>query len=473
MFSSRARAALVAAFTALLLLASSSGVAFAVGGQTGTLEGRVIDDAGLPIAGAAVSITSPSGAYATKTDTRGTFRIIGVLIDTYALSLTKEGFSPYSVAGITVPGDQTVALGALKLQRSMRTIAHVTSRSSSSAFQPGQTQDSITFSGKRVTEAQGKAFNTDQQALVASAPGVQVDQYGNLSIRGSLTNEIGLNLDGVDYTSIDQGGAMQSFLNGIGSLSVNPGAGDATENSSGAGAVNLIPKRGTYPAFGTLDLEAQSGYFNHQFGFEYGFATPDGRLSNYTSFTGQRFDSEYGPYGSALADAGPNVGQAAGFPSDYLAAQQGYSYDNDFLNNFIYKFGAHKAQSLQVLYQTHAGANTFDVGGLYPSYPYLSQSPIFGVGSFIANGGPYNNTDIAAGVIPLYPGQSNASQLDPNPSAQTNIVQFLKLEYDNNINASTFLATRLYHVGQVATDFDTNGTLSSFGGSNSPQQLGG
>jgi len=468
---------------ALAMVASYAAPSSAVGGQTGTLTGRVVDPSGAPVAGAQVVAASPSGTYRSTTDGSGAFTITGIVLDSYTVTITKAGYDFAEQRGVTLLGDQTASVGNVTIRKSLRTIARVTSRSATSAFQPTQTQDQFTFSGQRVTEAQGKTFNTDQTALIASSPGVQVDSFGNLSIRGSLSTEVGLNLDGVDYTSVDHGGAVQTYLNGIGSVSVNPGSGDATVGNSGSGVVNLVPKRGAYPPFGALDFEADTGYFSHQIGAEYGLASRSGALSDYVSFTGTRRDTPYGPYGQSLAQAGPNLQQAANFPNDYLATQQGYVVNNDFLNNLLYRFGNEKSQSLQFLFQNHYNLTNYDVGGLYRNYPYLLENPVFGFGgSFVAMNGPVGTgpapfpaggTDLLNAVAPLYPGQTSPTGTITIPPSNNNIVQYLKLEYDNNFNATTFLAARFYHISQQALFSDPSGSASSFGGSRSPNQDGG
>jgi hypothetical protein len=458
--------------TVIALLAPTTAPVFAAGGQTGTIAGTVIDSAG-PVVGAAVVASSPSGTYRATTDTSGRYSMLGVVLDTYVVSATKGGYQTVAISGVTIVGDQSVTV-PITLSKELRTIGRVSARSANSAFQPSQTQDSFTFSGNRVTEAQGKAFNTDQTALIASSPGVQVNVNGSLSVRGSLSTEIGLNLDGVDYTSVSHGGAAQTYLNGIGSLSVNPGAGDASVGNSGAGVINLIPKRGTRPAFGTVDLEATSGYFNHQAGAEYGFASANGRYSNYSSFTSNRFAQSYGPFRQPLAESGGVPGGNS--YNDYTQTGLGFRSNDDFLNNFVYRFGKDNGQSLQLLYQTHAQFSTYDAGGpsRYGQYNYLLNDPTFGYGgAFSGTDGPYAGVDLLAAIAPLYPGQTQYGQKPGVPATETNLVSFLKLEYNRSYGPATFLAARYYTVGQVSSLSDPTGTNEQFGGSRTPGLDGG
>lgn len=449
------------------MIAASTVSTLAAGGQTGNLSG-IAREAGtrLPISGAAVDLVSASGRYKATTDTRGFFQITGATLDTYSLSIQKSGYESYLQEGITLSGDQTVDLGQVSLSKSIRTIARTSARASTSAFQPTQTVDSYTFSGAKLDEALGKKFNTNQAELVSSAPSVQVDTLGNLSVRGGLTDEIGQQLDGVDNTQVSHSRISTGFLNGIGSLSVVPGAGDPSQGNAGAGVVNLIPKRGTNPPFGLLDAEVGSGAFYHQLGFEYGWASPNGRFSSYTSFTGVRQSFQEGPPGTPAALIAP-------------AYYTGPSYqrDNDFLNNSIYKFGKNNHESLQLLTQTRFTAIDADLGG-YLGLPYGQFSPFagyanpplsqFGV-TYNPSGGAANDTDlsnllVSQRIMPLLPGQTSYTQTASGPTPATSTrSSYVKLEYDNNLNASTYLAARYYDVGYIGITDNPYGTQSSAG----------
>ena len=455
----------MAALLAIAFVASYMSPTLAVGGQTGNVTGQVLNASGQPVAGAVVTMTSPSGTYKTTTDTNGNFSVIGAVVDTYTVSVTKPGFEPFTQPGITVSGDQTVALGHVNIVQSLQQIGHTRARSASAAFQPSSTQDTVTFSGTAITTALGKNFNTNQTALIASAPGVEIDKGGNLTVRGSLTTEIGLNFDGVPYTSVDHGGANSTFLNGVGSLTVAPGAGDATQGTAGAGVINLIPKRGTRPSFGTVDLEASGPYFNHQGGVEYGFATPDAKFSNYFSFIGNNFNQALGPFGISCSNT-----VTGGITSTYPNACLGYRQDQSFLNNAVYKFGKDQSRSLQLLYQTQWQRANYQAG-IGPNLPYGAASPY----AFAAYGLDPNVFAQLGQIGPIAPFQgTGAAYFNSAPiPTDDNLQSLIKLEYDQNLNANTFLAARFYHENQQDSLFDSTGLLDHFGGSRSNNLDGG
>ncbi len=147
--------------------------AYAAGGQNGNLSGVIVDATSkTAIAGAHVTIASPSGRFTATTDGGGHFTINGVTVDSYTLTVEAPGYEAFQLPGVTVQGDQTLTLGTVSIAKQLRTIGRTTVRSASGAFQPNQTIDSYTVSGARVTQALGKQDNTNETQLLLSVPGV-------------------------------------------------------------------------------------------------------------------------------------------------------------------------------------------------------------------------------------------------------------------------------------------------------------
>ena len=118
----------------VLILTSILGFAFSTGtglaGTTGSLTGTVAHSAtGAPVAGAKVAAVSPSQTTTVTTDASGRFSILSLAPDTYTISVSKDGFETSTTTGISIFADQVQTL-RIPLAPSMRTIAHVTSRSS-------------------------------------------------------------------------------------------------------------------------------------------------------------------------------------------------------------------------------------------------------------------------------------------------------------------------------------------------------
>jgi hypothetical protein len=179
-----------ALFVVGVCLGLTSSPAHAAGGVTGTLRGNVVNaQTGAPISGVSVTAASASGTFHATTDAHGFFVLLQMPTDTYDVSLSRDGYTPQVLSGITLLGDQTQSIGTVKLLPAVKTLAHVavTAHSPTSAFQPTQTVDETTFVGKRLDQALGQAGSTNYNNLALSAPGVIATKPGSLnalSIRG-------------------------------------------------------------------------------------------------------------------------------------------------------------------------------------------------------------------------------------------------------------------------------------------------
>lgn len=419
-----------------VLVPTTTAPARAAGGQTGNINGTVVDTATkTPIADAAVTAVSPSGVYKARTDARGQFSILGVSVDTYTLSVEAKGYEVISSAGVTVIGDQTLGLGSIALSKQFKTIGRVAARSASSAFQPTQTVDSITISGARIEQTTGKAASTDERSLVLAAPGASLTNTGAITIRGGLRTETGFQLDGIPITEpfFSQNGSNGRF-NGIGAVQIVEGAGDATQGNVGGGVINLTPKRGSYPGFGLLDAEIGAPNAFHQGQFEYGLASKSGNISNYISYN-QFSQNLY--YGNRTTDV-------ASYGNFYSASQE---QNTDLIDNFVFKFGKNSANQIQILYQNRDLRQSNPVGGLnyggpnpIAYYPYnaAAYAPL---GLDAAVGG----ADNLAKILGTVPGQPFGNVRPTSQEFAFNPTQVLKFEFDSGINPTTYLALRTYN----------------------------
>ncbi len=437
--------------------------AYAAGGQTGNVNGTVVDAAsGAPLAGAKVALVSPSGQYTGTTDAKGIFNFLGVQVDTYTLSIQLKGYDASSLSGITITGDQNVSLSNLKLSKSLKTIGAVR-RTISSAYQPGQTTDSITVAGDRIDAATGKSQSTDERALVTSVPGATLTNSGAISIRGGLTSEVGYQFDGIPYSDpfLQQNESSNRF-NGLGSLQVVEGAGDATQGNVGGGVVNLVPKRGAYPGFGNLDLEIGGPNYNHSLAFEGGIASQNGRISDYFSYSGSRSAPYVGPFGANTASL-----------ATYYTPN--YQTNDDFVNNFIFKFGKDSNQSLQVLYQNRLFRDYGYSGGTTNQEYYLydpavidqaNTAPNFFQQYLGATAGLAYFQNHVLGLLPGTPTSASAAQNLYGYQYAAVPTSALKLEYDFNISQNLLLQARYYNSNSISVE---NGAVGgAIGGNTEP-----
>ncbi len=408
---------------------------------TGQVSGNVVSGkTGAPLAGVTVVFTSPTGTYTAKTDTKGFYSLLSVAPDTYEVKATLVSYAPTTQSGVTVNAGQTSTL-SLKLDSELTKIGSITARTPNSAFQPTQPIDSYNVNKKQIDTILGKADNVSESNLLVALPGASLDSSGYPVLRGGRENEEGFAFEGIDYTDAFTSQFVNSLaLNGIGSFSLTPGAGDASIGNAGTGSINISAKRGTRPAFGVLDLETLSYVFGHQLGLEYGFATPNGRLSAYTSFLGRRTASEYDNATADLTRIGVTIART-------------YQAGNDLVANYIYKFGKDNSQQLQFVYENQI--NNF----------YNAASP--GIRLNYKSGDPFENTQLGS-IFGLTVAQvqsiygldryqtavveglnGNGGTRQPQTGYQPN--ETFKFQYSNNINASTFLTAKYYDVGAVVT----------------------
>ena len=415
-------------------------------GTTGTLSGTIADASTREsLGGVTVNAASPTGRATAMTDGKGFFAMTGLSPDTYTVSFELRGYEPQSIGGVNVLADQAATVSEV-LTKALPTIGRVTSRSPGAAFQQHQTMDTYTVTSGQLTTQLGKNNQASETALLSSLPGVTTDSGGYPVLRGGRENEEGFQFEGLDYTDAFAGQFVNSLaLNGVASLQLTPGAGDASSGNAGTGVINLIVKKGTRPAFGSVDLEALAQPYGHQLGIEYGFATPSGRFSDYVSFQGARQDLQYGSPGTPAASLSTGTFFATSFQSA-----------DDLVNNAIFKFGRDGNQQLQFFYQTQTFNFVRNYGGI-STLDYKSGDPYF-LANVSANTGL--TSEQIQQVIGFAPGQTAAVQALDHKSHVVQPNQTFKLQYSNNLNAVTFLTAKFYRVNAVWVfdlPYDTNG----------------
>ncbi|HEV3155396.1 MAG TPA: carboxypeptidase regulatory-like domain-containing protein [Candidatus Baltobacteraceae bacterium] len=465
-----AAGALLSASFLLSTVTSLSLPASAAGGVQGNLTGTVQDAAtSRPLADVHVVAQSPSGSFNGSTDAGGHFTLLGLPADSYTVSFAKTGYDSVSQPGVAVFGDETDSVGVIRMNPSLRTIVHVNARARSGAYQPTQTQDVTTISGQRITQALGNPSSQNETNLILAAPGAVLDSQGNVTVRGSLNVELGYQFDGVNFTIpfFDGNGAggangTGGYLNNIaggsgGSLQVVSGSGDATQGNIGAGVINIVPPRGTYPASGAINAEVDEPFFKHQFDVNYGWATPNNRYSDYFSYDGSRSVPQYAPFGADSA----TIGQYTGISR--------VDHD-DIQNNFVFRFGHNNNMAVQWLLRSADERQYGNYGGLAQSffYPFNPLVTPAWAGEFPGGAAEFAND------VWLFPNVPSANIL-PTAAEQTftTPLTFNKVGYTWNINPTTFLNlswANLYNQ-TISTNFTTgaintlfNPTLAEVGG---------
>ena len=445
----------IAAVLCTLLVVMPAASALAETG--GIVSGVVTDDrTHAPIPSVDVTAKSPSASYRATTDARGHYSFLSMLPDNYALNFTRTGYQPSSTIVVVLNGSQNPV--NITMSKGLKTIASTHARSAGSAFQRGMTIDTYTVTGNQIDMVQGKSFNVDENQLLRSIPSVTIDKSGTVAIRGGFAFEAAYEFEGIDYTTPTanlqntlQNVANFGMLNGVGSVQLVPGGGDATHGDTGTGLVLFTAKHGTYPQFVHLDLEALMFPYLHQYGIEWGWADPKQRLSNYAGFINIDKDFQYGTPGTAAATLGTLGTNAATLGSVidpnlvYYAPQ--HLTSNDFVDNLIWRFGKNQSQRLQFFIQNQAIAQTLDYGG-FQFLPYISGGTNVGQCwsyPIVHADGTTNSLQqnySCDRLIPLFPGQPATYSFVSQADQQKSPFLAYKLEYGAQLGSTTNLTMR-------------------------------
>jgi Carboxypeptidase regulatory-like domain/TonB dependent receptor len=423
---------------------------------TGNIQGTVTaSQANTKLAGVTVTAVAPSGRYTATTDSNGFFSINGVTPDTYNVTFTRTGYETYTVSGVTVVQGQ-VANVSSALNQSLQRIGRTQARSTTGAYQPSQTTDQYNVGTQQITTALGKQGGANESNLLASIPGASFDSSGYPVLRGGRETEEGFQFEGIDYTDAFTHQFVNSLvLNGASNFQVTPGAGDASQGNVGTGSINIVAKRGTHPAFGQFEGDVRAGRYEHELRGEYGWASPNGRYSDYASTLFDRNAYNYGGNG-----AGPLLLGAyfTGRTLDTL---------NEVTNNFVYKFGRDNNQSLQFFYDNSEFDLKFGLGTNPGTLPFKDNDPQF---LLTARGALGFSTAFEQALMPFTYGQRSLTDrigllgdgrkaINGNQPNETS-----KLQYSNSLNATTFITAKYYRVNAVALfDDPYNGNNTFFG----------
>src|SRR5665213_2284277 len=464
-FARRLRTA--AALIVLSALVGSSTMSAFAQTVTGTISGFVTSSQeNMKLAGVTITAVAPSARYNAKTDQSGFFSINGVTPDTYTLTFAADGYEGFRLEGVTVVQGQ-IANASSVLNKSLVKIGRTGSRSTSGAFQPTQTTDQYNVGTQQISTVLGKSGGANEAALLASIPGASFDVNGFPVLRGGRETEEGFQFEGIDFTDAFTHQFVNSLiLNGASNFQVTPGAGDASIGNVGTGAINIVAKRGTRPAFGQLEGDLRAGRYEHELRGEYGWASANGRFSEYASVFLDRNAYNYGGNGANPLLIGAYF---TGRTSDSA---------NDVVNNFVYKFGRDNSQSLQVFYDNTQFDLHFGYGTPATGLPFKDNDA-----QWLANG--QANLGIASpfiqALLPFTYGQNSLTQrigvgnerkvINGNQPNET-----FKLQYSNSLDSSTFLTTKFYRVNAVAlfdSPYNGNGVVNGdFAGLQGGQRTG-
>ena len=298
--------------TLLLLVAFVSQGTWALAGTTGGFTGTVVDaTSSAPLAGVVVTVSSPSQTASVTTDASGRFAFLTLAPDTYTVSATKDQYQPNSASGEIVFAD-TVQTFTFRMQKTLSTIAHVTSTGSGALVKSGTTADvySVNAAAQQAASALGgggglnSAYSAVASVPGAYVPGNQTGYYQTVVIRGGDYDQVGYEFDGVPVNrSFDNYPSSSASSLGNSEVQVYTGATPANSQGQGlAGYINQVIRTGTYPGFADGQLGIATPAFYHRAMVEAGGATPDRLFSYYVGVAGynQAFNYVDNQNGSSL-----------------------------------------------------------------------------------------------------------------------------------------------------------------------------
>jgi|SRR5580700_5163695 hypothetical protein len=288
-------------------------------GTTGSLTGQVVSTSKAPIAGARLVAVSPSQTATVTTDASGRFALLSLAPETYTITVSKDGFDTASLTGVSIFADQLQTM-RIVLAPSLRTIAHVTARSTMDLVKSGTTSDvySVNATVTQAASGIGGGGNLNNAySAIAAVPGTFVppNQQGwneTVYIRGGNFDQVGYEFDGVPVNrSFDNYPGSTAGTLGQQELQVYAGGGTAGESASGlAGFINQVIKTGTFPGYATASGGIGTPTYYHNLQVEAGGATPDRLFSYYVGVGGYNQDYRY-----LNQFNGSNLGNVWGYPA--------------------------------------------------------------------------------------------------------------------------------------------------------------
>ncbi|MBV8149571.1 MAG: TonB-dependent receptor, partial [Candidatus Eremiobacteraeota bacterium] len=250
------------------------------------------------------------------TDSSGRFSLLSLAPDTYVVSIERAGYESLSIAGISIFADLTQSV-PIALQKSLKQIARVTSRSSLSPVRPGTGTDVYSVNPALTAAAAplggGGGLNNAYSAI-AAMPGAYVppNQVGvnqTVYIRGGYYDQIGFEYDGIPINrSFDNYPGNSETTLGQQELQIYTGGGESDANATGLGGfINQVIKTGTFPGYALLGGAIGSPTFYHDARVEAGGSTPDRLFSYYVGLSGTNQDFRYFDQynGASLTDSIP------------------------------------------------------------------------------------------------------------------------------------------------------------------------
>jgi hypothetical protein len=226
--------------TLLALLLALGAVPASAQSQTGTIEGRVVDEQGGVLPGVSVTLTGRQGSQSAVTDAQGVFRFLALNPGRYEVKAELSGFVPASRTAIEVSIGRTINVPLSLRVGGVQETIEVTANATSIDVTSAATENSLSQDLLINMPINIGVFNS-ATSLLNYAPGINSSSgYGGDASYGNS-----LLIDGVDTRDPEGGSAWVFFgYNIIEEMQVG-GLGAPAEYGGFTGAVvNTITKSG-------------------------------------------------------------------------------------------------------------------------------------------------------------------------------------------------------------------------------------
>ena len=283
----------IALLALLVLLVQGTWV---LAGTTGNIQGKVTDQSGNAVAGAKVTVASPSSTVTITSGPSGFYAALNLSPDTYSATASKDGYDTSTVYGITVTADQ-ITSADIRVRQTVKTLGHITTTATATVVNRTVTGDLYAVNAATIQNTNGASGGAEtlysQNSVVGTLPGVNryaigsgpgYGGQGQLSIRGGAPDQVGYELDGIPLNrGFDFYNGTSFNTNGLASLEVYTGGAPADSGRAMSGYINEIISRGKYPGGADFTGVVGGPLFNHSAQADIYGATPDNRFTYYVS----------------------------------------------------------------------------------------------------------------------------------------------------------------------------------------------
>lgn len=426
----------------------------------GVIEGRILDaQSKNPLEFTNVVLRRHAGNQIIKnahSDVEGKFTLRGIPHGRYTLSVTYLGYKEHRTEISISSGNAKISLPDIILAEDVHTLstATVTGQRSEMKLEV----DRKTFN----VESQITAAGQSASEVLENIPSVEVDNEGNVSLRGNSSVEVWINGKQAGLTSDNQGEVLQQLpAESIERIEVidNPSAKFSAEGS--AGIINIVLKKDLKPGYyGSLQAGANShGGANVSGNINYNSSLLDAYLNigyrHRESRGGSESQQEYyhtGTYQNYAADnrgRGNNLFTRAGVtfhitPKDDLGISGMFMLGGRASNNLTpYHYGTLATQSdTHLMMRRTKSSSHMNMVNAELSYRH-TFSPKSYLDISLSHNRWHNNSDniYQDSTTYIQPPQPTTYSFQKRPMKMDNKRWEAKIDYENQINEQLRLQT--------------------------------